>query len=254
MQQATLEDVERGAFDTTVYWAGERLPEFSRRFDALKSTNPQLTQEVEPYFKHLLAWDQKITADSTAATLCEAWYGELYGNSYPAETLLAKYVEHPELEFTALVHAAGRLAKVHGDWRVPWGKVFRSQRRQQVVDFRDMPFSDGDYSLPSLAGPGPMGVIFTQYSSPSLRIPFFATVKNRYGLIGATYLAVYEFGDRIRGRSVHNFGSSGDPLSPHYFDQAELLSKRQMKPELFYWDDVKAGSAMVYHPGQRPKK
>jgi hypothetical protein len=49
---------------------------------------------------------------------------------------------------------------------------------------------------------------------------------------------------------VVNFGSSGDPASPHYFDQARLLSERKLKPELFYWSDVLAGATHVYHPGE----
>jgi acyl-homoserine lactone acylase PvdQ len=46
------------------------------------------------------------------------------------------------------------------------------------------------------------------------------------------------------------FGQSSDPKSPHFMDQAELLSKKQFKPELFYWDDVLAGAKQKYHPGE----
>jgi acyl-homoserine lactone acylase PvdQ len=98
-----------------------------------------------------------------------------------------------------------------------------------------------------------MGVIFTQYYSPSMAIPFGQSRKMRYGMIGATYLAVYEFGDKIRGATALNFGVSGDPKSPHYFDQAKLLADHKLKPELFYWDDVRASAVRVYHPGQTPE-
>ena len=65
-------------------------------------------------------------------------------------------------------------------------------------------------------------------------------------------MAVYEFGPRVRGASVLHFGSSGDANSPHYFDQAKLLSEQKMKAELFYRDDVVAGVRQVYHPGDKP--
>ena len=112
-----------------------------------------------------------------------------------------------------------------------------------MVDLLDLPFDDKLPSLPCLAAPGPMGVVFTQYYSPI--DPAFRSsmsLNKRYGLVGASYMAVYEFGPKIRGASALNFGQSGDPKSPHYFDQAQLLSERKLKPELFDWPDVLAGA------------
>jgi hypothetical protein len=135
---------------------------------------------------------------------------------------------------------------------VPWGELFRIQRQPQMVDLLGLTFDDRLPSVPSLAGPGPMGVVFTQYYSPSIRIPFVMDLKRRYGVVGASYLAVYEFGPKIKAASALNYGQSGDPSSPHFFDQAQLLSQRKLKPELFYWPDVMAGAKLAYHPGERP--
>jgi acyl-homoserine lactone acylase PvdQ len=77
-------------------------------------------------------------------------------------------------------------------------------------------------------------------------------MKKRYGLLGTSYVGVYEFDQRVRGASLVNFGESGSPTSPHYFDQAKLLSDRKLKPELFYWDDVVAAAKQTYHPGETP--
>ena len=96
-----------------------------------------------------------------------------------------------------------------------------------------------------------MGVIFTQYYTPSLKIPFIKTIRNRYALVGPTYLAAYEFGPTFRGATVSVFGSSGDPQSPHFQDQAALLADGRMKDELFDWEQIAAGAAEKYHPGQR---
>jgi acyl-homoserine lactone acylase PvdQ len=200
----------------------------------------------------LLAWDCRITADSTAATLCEAWYEELYGMEYPAETLLPRYVENPNLEFAALVSVAETLRSRHGDWRVAWGDLFRIQRPPRMIDLLELSYSDSLPSLPCTAGPGPLGIVFTQYYSPSIRIPFVLSLNKRYGLVGASYLAVYEFGPKVRGASLLNYGQSGDPNSPHFFDQASLLSQRKLKPELFDWADVLAGAKLVYRPGEPP--
>jgi acyl-homoserine-lactone acylase len=151
-----------------------------------------------------------------------------------------------------LVKAAGSLRSQYGDWKVPWGAVHRAQRQENVADLLDLPFDDGQHSLPSLGGHGPMGVIFTQYYSPPLHIPFFKELKNQYGLIGATYMGVFEFGDRVTGATVLHFGQNGNAQSPHYFDQARLLAEGRFKRELFYWDDVLEGAKSAYRPGGGP--
>ncbi len=253
MHDLTFEQLETVAFDTTVYWAQHELPNYARRYDDLKSQDPELAAKVKPYIEHLLDWDCRIAADSTAATLCEAWYEALYGMSYPAETLLPKYADDSKAPFRALIEVAKNLQTRHGDWQVAWGDLFRIQRRPQIVDLLGLAYDDRLPSLPCVAGPGPMGIVFTQYYSPSIRIPFVIDLKQRYGVVGACYMATYEFGPKIRGASTLNFGNSGDEKSPHYFDQAPLLSQKKLKPELFYWPDVLAGAKTVYHPGDPPK-
>jgi penicillin amidase len=121
-----------------------------------------------------------------------------------------------------------------------------------MVDLYDLTFSDSEPSLPCLGAPGPLGVVFTQYYSPPIKIPFVKTLTKRYGLVGDSYVAVYEFGPKVRSSTVINFGQSGDPKSPHYFDQARLLSEGKLKPALFEWADVLAGAKTVYHPGEPP--
>ncbi len=250
MRETTFEQLERAAYDTTIYWAQERLPEFRRRFVELQQSNPQLAAKVQPYLDHFSDWNYRVAADSTQATLCEAWYEELYGMNYPGEELLPQFVKEPELEFQALITAAGKLKSWHGDWRVPWSALFRTQRTPNMVDLRELPFDDAEPSLPCLAAPGPLGVVFTQYYSPSIKIPFVLSLNKRYGLVGTSYMAVYEFGPKVRGGSVLNYGQSGDPTSPHYFDQARLLSEQRFKPALFEWDDVVTACQVVYHPGE----
>ena len=228
------------------------MPRYKTRFARLIETKPALAERVKPYLDHLLAWDGKISAESTAATLCEAWYEELYGLDYPGETLLEAYVNDEPAQFRALLIAARDLTHMHGDWRVPYGMIHRIQRHRNVSELLWIPFSDHTPSLPSLGGHGPMGVIFTQYYTPSIYIPLVRTARKRYGVLGATYLATYEFGPKVRGASVHQFGSSGDSESPHYFDQAELLSQRRLKPEYFEWSEVEAHTRVAYHPGEKP--
>ena len=74
--------------------------------------------------------------------------------------------------------------------------------------------------------------------------------KRRYGTSGHTWVSVVEFGPRVRARSVVTYGQSADPASPHFFDQAKLLSESRFKPAWFDWKDVVAHTVTSYHPGE----
>lgn len=240
-------------FDTTIYWAQTELPFYKQKLETFKQTKPDFAAAVEPFLNHLLDWDCRGTVDSTPTTLCLAWYEELYGFGYPAEKLKAEYVGNPEAQFKALIAAARKLKSTFGDWKVAWGEVNRLQRHANVADFFAIPFNDSSPSLPSAGLHGPPGVAFTMYFTPSVYMPPIKLMKKRYAVVGASYIAAVEFGDRIHSKSLVQYGASGDPESPHFFDQAKLLSERKLKPTLFYWEDVVANAKRVYRPGEVPK-
>ena len=254
MQKVTFDEWQTAAFDTDVYWARKQLPRYAAYLQQLRKDDPELAARVSPYLEHLLAWNARITADSTAATLCHAWYEQLYGLGYPGEQMRSLYVNNPARQLAALPRAADRLRAMHGDWKIPYRDVYRIQRQSYVADLVDLRFDDAAPSLPSLGGHGPMGVVFTQYYSPSLNIPWVITQRKRYALVGTSYLAAYEFTpDRVRGVSLVPLGASGNPESPHYFDQANLLSRNEFKRELFTKQEVLRNSVRSYHPGENPE-
>jgi acyl-homoserine-lactone acylase len=95
-----------------------------------------------------------------------------------------------------------------------------------------------------------MGVAFTQYYSPSVVVPLVVTQRRRYALAGASYMAAWEFApEGVRGASVVPFGVSGDRTSPHYFDQAKLMSEQRLKSEHFTEQQVKRHAVRSYRPG-----
>jgi acyl-homoserine lactone acylase PvdQ len=174
----------------------------------------------------------------------------MYGPGYPGEEMRAQFRKSDAEQFKALVHAADTLAGLHGTWKVPYGDLYRTQRVPNVGDLSDARFDDGDESLPCIGGHGPMGVAFTEYYSPSIVLPPLITQRNRYAMAGASYIATWEFGSAgVRGASLVPFGASGDPDSPHYLDQAPLMEKRQMKPELFTEQQVMRHAVRSYRPG-----
>lgn len=50
---------------------------------------------------------------------------------------------------------------------------------------------------------------------------------------GSNSIRLVEFSDPLRSWSLHAYGQSNDPDSPHYDDQARLLSERILKPTYF---------------------
>jgi hypothetical protein len=90
------------------------------------------------------------------------------------------------------------------------------------------------------------------YFTPSVNLPPFKVTKNHYAVVGTSYMSIVEFTDRVKSKSVLLYGASGDKRSPHFFDQAPLMSKKEMKDNPIYWDEVTSSAKRTYHPGEEP--
>jgi acyl-homoserine lactone acylase PvdQ len=131
------------------------------------------------------------------------------------------------------------LNKDWGSWSIPWGKINRFQRNALGVEASD--------SLPSLAvtaTPSFMGSLNAYTSKKS------KTSKARYGTTGNTFVAVVSFGKRLKAKSIYTGGSSSNPNSKHFTDQANGYINHQYKEVNFYKNDVLKNKELVYHPGQ----
>jgi acyl-homoserine-lactone acylase len=128
-----------------------------------------------------------------------------------------------------------------GTWKVAWGEINRFQR---VTGDIVQPFDDSQPSIPIAYTSSYWGSLAAYGSRP------YNGTKKWYGTRGNSFVAVVEFGERIKAKSVLAGGVSGDPNSPHFIDQAEMYRRGEFKDVLFYREDIEKKAERTYHPGE----
>ncbi len=137
--------------------------------------------------------------------------------------------------------AIARLETDFGRWDIPWSEVNRYQRINGDIK---QPFDDEAPSLPVGMAPGSWGALasFGAWEEQD--------TKRIYGTGGNSFVAVVEFGDKVRAKTMLAGGQSGDPASPHFADQAQRYVDREFKEAAFYREDVERRAERTYHPGR----
>jgi acyl-homoserine lactone acylase PvdQ len=230
----TFDEWRRVAFDTRVMNAGKLLPPLIAALKEKAEGNARL----DGVYDVLARWNQRSSNDSVAMTLFSLWHERIARAGNPASIAIAK-------QFDALNEVIDQLEKDFGTWKVAWGELTRLQR---IDETKGEDFLDARPSLAVSGVNGNDGAVFTLYAAP------MPGQKRRYGVAGASYISVVEFGPKVRALSIHTFGASGDPKSKHFMDQAELYARGEFKPALLTLKDIRANLEASYHPGEERRK
>ena len=231
----TFEQWARVAFDTRVVMADSLLPLLARDFASLPRDSSESGRRLAEAMDTLAAWNHRADTGSVATTLFVRWR-DLLGNRWDSLT--------PAARVQRLGVTQNILQRRFGRWTVRWGELNRLQRINEAVD---QPFAD---DRPSVAVPGVSGgdgAVFTFYANDT------RGQKARYGQAGGTYVSVVEFGPQVHALTVHTFGASGHPDSPHFFDQAPLYASGRFKPGWFTPAEVRANAERSYRPGEEQR-
>lgn len=227
----TLDQLLAAAYDPWLPFFAELIPALAQAQAA--QPDPRRAEAVAM----LKAWDCKFSLSSTETSLAVFWGEALAARGKaPAEAqgitietwLTTKATDADRL--AALDSAMARLTQDFGSWKVPWGEINRYQRNDGAIR---QTFDDAKPSTPVPFASGNWG------SLASFGASRYPGTKRFYGTYGNSFVAVVEFGPKVRARAVTAGGESGDPQSPHFADQVDRYASGNLRPVYFYPEDLK---------------
>lgn len=239
----TLDSLIAAAYDTALPAFDDLLPKLFQDYDALPPADP-LRQKLSEPIAALRTWDRRWAAASIPTAVAVAWGEELWN--------VARLSQEQEYDFMlnrataaqrlgALAAACDKLAADFGTWKTPWGEINRFQRLTGDIVH---PFDDARPSLP-------VGFTSSRWGSlAAFQAQPFKGSKKIYGTRGNSFVAVVEFGPKVRAKAITAGGQSGDPKSPHFNDQAERYTKGALRDVYFYPEDLAKHTERKYRPGE----
>jgi acyl-homoserine lactone acylase PvdQ len=250
-----LADVEKIDLDGLIELAHDPwLPGFEQLIDGLVAAHADRAADwpalAEP-IALLAAWDRTVHEDSVAMSLAH-FHGINMLEQVPAPDRLSSMERidwmgtgsDPATRLQVFADTLAELETKFGDWRTPWGEINRYQRLDGALEPH---FDDQAPSVPVGMASGNWGAL------ASFGAPRRDDVDRLYGRYGNSFVAVVEFGDRVRAKTLLAGGQSGDPDSPHFDDQVPLYADGRFKEAAYYREDVQARAEERYHPGERAR-
>jgi len=195
----------------------------------------------------LRTWDLRTAADSTAMSLAH-FYGLNMLESVTAPSTLSRMERldwmgtdsDPADRLQVFAATLEEFESKFGGTLVPWSEINRFQRLDGAITEH---YDDDAPSLPVGLASGAWGSL-AAYGTRRRD-----DVDKLYGRRGNSFVAVVEFGERVRAKSLLAGGQSGDPDSPHFDDQAQRYTDVAFKDVPFYPEDVEARATRRYSPG-----
>jgi acyl-homoserine-lactone acylase len=243
----TPDSLIAAAFDSYLPAFDALLPPLLRAYDEEPAASPWKARLSEP-IELLRNWDRRWSVSSVATSVAVFWGEELgrrvaeraHAAGMPVDDYSATRAT-PKERLEALATATDKLTADFGSWQTPWGDINRFQRLTPDVEPQ---YAD--------AGPStPVGFTSARWGSlASFGARAYPGTKKWYGTSGNSFVAVVEFGDRVRARAVTAGGESGHPSSPHFNDEADRYATGNLRDVYFYRDQLENHTEREYHPGE----
>jgi acyl-homoserine-lactone acylase len=244
----TLDKLQAAAFDSYQPGFAALIPPLVQAYESLPAADPRRAPLAGP-IAVLRGWNYRWSGESVAQTLGMFWgqalLKKLKGPAHePGNKKMMRLPRDttPVEKLEALQEAVARLEADFGRWQVPWGYINRDQRISAAID--NPVFSD---SAPSIPVPFANAIYGSLASIRSLQKP---GTKRWYGDYGNSFVAVVEFGPRVRAHAVTAGGESGHPDSRHFNDEAVRYASGDLRQVYFWPDELKGHVERVYRPGE----
>lgn len=241
----TLEKLIDVAYDPYLPGFEDLIGGLIEAYDAASQAHPDLAEPIQL----LRDWDRRSSADSVAMSLAH-FYGMRYaregsrpeGMSYMQRINYYGTGTAPQERLAMFTATLAELTESFGNWNTPWGEINRFQRLDGSIKGT---FDDNQPSMAVGMASGRWGAL-AAYGARAMD-----NTKRIYGYRGNSFVAVVEFGEKVRAKSLLAGGQSGDPASAHFNDQAQRYVDHQFKDVAYYRKDVEARAKARYKPGQR---
>jgi acyl-homoserine lactone acylase PvdQ len=244
IQDLTLDGLIKLAYDPTITGFEYMLPPLFKAFDRAGAGYKKLEQPI----KILQIWDYKTSKESVAMSLAH-YYGVEFSRSIGNVNGLIPFNKNLTLRdkmsdialLETLLAAVQKLENDFGSWNIAWGEINRFQRLSGDIN---LSFDDEQPSLAVGLASGRWGAL-ASYGAVT------RDTKKMYGTSGNSFIAVVEFGDRVKAKSLLAGGNSSNPSSAHFYDQAQRYADGLFKDVAFYREDVESRAKYTYKPGQK---
>jgi acyl-homoserine lactone acylase PvdQ len=238
----TLDGLVEAAYDSYLPWFEEPVKALGKAWEA--DLNLQRKARVAEAVGVMTKWDGRWGVESVATALGVYWAEEMTRRVAAAARARKMLVEEylgkeasREVLLEGLEAAMVEMDSKFGTWKKAWGEINRFQRLSGDIEAK---FDDGKPSLPVGFTSGTWGSLAVFGARP------YANTRKWYGTRGNSFVAVVEFGPRVKARAVSAGGESGDVRSKHFADQAERYVKGDLRAVWFYPEEVKAHAAREY--------
>ena len=199
-------------------------------------------------------WDFRVSVNSVEMTLAQYYINAYYrsgkiptmtGNKRISRLGRFEYMSKTSSRKERLeifTKSVENLIRDFGSVDTPWGEFNRYQRNDGKIN------QEFDDSKPSLAvgmASGAWGAL------ASFGTRFGKDTKRQYGTSGNSFVAVVEFGQTVKAKSMLAGGQSSDLNSPHFDAQAQPYADGEFKDVAYYKKDVEKRAQKTYHPGDK---
>ncbi len=243
----TLDKLIAAAYDPYLSAFETLVPPLLQAYES--TTDQTMRTKLSEPMSLIRQWDKGYSETSVPTLLAIAWATELRGkieNQIPERAgqldiidLMVKTSADEKLKaFSVMMN---QLQSDFGTWKIAWGEVNRFQRLTgKIIETYD----DSKPSVPVASASAFWG------SLASYGARKYPGTKKIYGNGGNSFVAVVEFGKKVKAKSLLAGGENSNPSSPHFNDQAAMYGKGQFKDVWYYKEDVTKNAERTYHPGE----